>query len=112
MIDTGLEVVRVDAAGKLYFLNLCDLLILPCFFFFFLAFEAIFAVIHRTANRRNRRRSDENEVEVAGIRMFLGIVQGHNAELLAVGTDKTNLFCVNVVVDLQIFCTANGRTPP
>ena len=112
VIDTRFKVVRINAAGKLNFLDFCDLLIFLCFFFFFLAFKAIFAVIHSAANRRNRRRSDENEVEVAGIRMLLGIVQRHNTKLFSVRTDEANLFCVDVVIDLQILCTANGRTPP
>ena len=52
MAGLGLKIMRVNAQGKLNFLELHGLLLFPRLFFAFVALEAVFAVIHDFADGR------------------------------------------------------------
>ena len=62
MVDAGLEVVCINPAGKLDFLDLDDLLLLLCFFLTLVALKAVFAVVHDAAHRRLCLRGNQHEV--------------------------------------------------
>ena len=103
LVNTRFEIVNIDAAGKLHLLHLYDLLLLACFFFFFVTLKAVFTVIHRTAYGRNSVRSDQYEIVTAVVRICLSIVQAHNTELTVVFIQHTYFFDSDIIVDDKFF---------
>jgi hypothetical protein len=76
--------VLVDIRAELDFLDIDDLLFLARFIGAFLGFVFVFAVIENLANRRIDIRLNLDKVETGGIGTLKGILDGNNAELLAV----------------------------
>ena len=102
-VGLRLEVVRIDAAGKLDFLHLDGLLLLLGFLFLLVDFITVFAVIHRTADGGLRGRGDQDQIESPFVRIGLRVVQAHDAELPVVLVDHPHLSCPDVVIDNQFF---------
>ena len=109
----GLEVVRVDTAGKLNLLELNDLLLLASFLRLLLSVEAELSIVHNTTYGGNGVRSHQNKVEALFVSETQCGIAGHNAKLLICGSDEANLFHLNVFIDeFVVFFCANGDTPP
>ena len=113
MLDLGFEIVRVDAAGKLDLLELDDLLLFLCFLFAFFAFEAELAVIHDLTYGRRCLRCHQYKIKSLVICHFQCLGGAHNTERLSVGSDQTNLFGSNLLIEKVFFLfRANSSTPP
>ena len=115
LIELGLIVVGINAAGELNLLDLNDLLLLLGFLFTLLLFKQILTVVHDLAHRGICLCSDQNQIHVFLISQFLSLSGTHNAQGLTVCADHSNLGEVNCLVDrglsfLSIVC--DRYTPP
>ena len=99
MIDTSIKIVNVNTAGKLDLLQLGDLLLLFCLLLSLVALKTVLAVIHGAAGRGRCRCGHHNQIQIAGISIFLRLVQGNDADLLTVLTEQANLLRSDLVID-------------
>ena len=103
--------MRINFQRKADLLGLNDVLVFPGFLFSFRHFKAILAVVHDLADGRFRIGRDLDKIEVAAFGDLQRLGAGHDAELLAVVSDETDLLVADRIVDLQFF-DSDGQTPP
>lgn len=108
-----LEIVCVDTAGKLNLLQLGCLLLFLCFLFPLLFVETEFAEIHDAAYRGVSLRRHHNQIKSLFISQIKGLAAGHDAELLSVLSDESDLLFLNVLIDKRVFfLSADKYAPP
>jgi len=109
----GFKIVRVDAAGKLNFLELNGLLLLLGFLFALIAFKAEFTVVHDLAYGRSCLRCHHNQIQAFVISQLQCLGRAHDSHGFTVGSDQTDLFRGDLLVEqvFFVFC-ANSSTPP
>jgi hypothetical protein len=96
-LDVVIAVVGTGA--ELDFLDLDDLL-LKLGLVLLLRFLVLeLAVVHQTANRRDRLRSDFDQIHVLLFRHTERISELHNAERFVLDADQSHLGCCNLTVD-------------
>lgn len=93
---------------KLDFLDLHLLLFLLGSMLFLVQLEQEFAVVHYAANRRLGLGSDFHQIQVRLEGDLLCFVQRHDAHLLAVGPDQSNLARCDLVVDARLFFSSDN----
>ena len=111
MLDLGLEVVGLDTAGKLYLLDLDDILLFLCFLLSLFLFIAIASVVGNTTYRGLCVGGNEDQVKTLIICGAKGVVGRHNTDLLTVGSDNSYFFSLNGLVYEQFFCSYNSSPP-
>lgn len=95
----GLEIVSFDTAGKLYLLNLDNVLLLLRFLLSLFLLEAVSSVIDDAAYGGLSVGGNENEVESLIVRYVARGVRAHYAELVTVGTYNSDFFEANVLIE-------------
>ena len=101
MINFCVEVVCVNKAGKLYFLNLNGFLLLTGFFLFFITVKKEFTVIHYFAYRRLSLRCDLYQIQTLFVCEQLCFPRIHNAQLRSIRSYKAKLLVTYLFVNLQ-----------
>ena len=109
-LSLGIKVMLVDTAGELYLLDLHGLLLFLLLLFSLVLLIAELAVIHGTAYRRLRLRSDADQVYSAVVSIILRLAEAFDTELIAVFVKKTDFLRVDIVVDKKLFC-AYSKAP-
>ena len=84
------------------------LLVLLGFLLLLLLFKTVLAVIQHLAHRRNSLRCDLDQIQTSIFSSAHGHLNGHNALLLAVCTDQTDLTVTDLTVDLQFLRLSSG----
>ena len=108
MVDAGLEVMCVNPAGKLDFLDLDDLLLFLCFLLTLVALKAVFAVVHDAAYRRLCLRGNQHKIHALLIGDLARLIRLQNTDLLTVRTDHADFLYPDIVVDLRRILCANS----
>ena len=103
-----LVVVRVDLRPELHLLDDGEHLVLAALTGLLGRLVLELAVVHELADRRPRHRRDLDEVEVAVLGELEGLVDRHDADLLAGGTDQPDLGDADPVVDAGL--SADGAS--
>jgi len=83
--------VLVDAGAELHLLDDDHLLFLLRFPLLFLLLEDVLPVIHDLADRGVGGGGDLDEIEILLSRHVLGLLQGNDSDLAAVGADQAHL---------------------
>ena len=114
LVDLGVEVVGVDVERQADLLDFHDFLVLLGFFFPFLHFKTVLAVVQDLAHRRLGLRGDLDQVKVLVHGHAQRVARGHDAHLGTIGADQADLLVADALVDLQFFGIAAGdwNTPP
>ena len=108
LVELGVEVVGVNIERKAGLLDLDHLLVLLGFLLLLLLFKTVLAVIQHLAHRRNSLRCDLDQIQTSIFSSAHGHLNGHNALLLAVCTDQTDLTVTDLTVDLQFLRLSSG----
>ena len=95
----GVVVVRVDLGAKLHFLDDGVRLIATRLALLHGGFVLELAEIHELAHRRLGHRGNLDQVEICLHGQSKRIFDAHDADLLAVGSDKPDFWDANAVVD-------------
>ena len=95
VLDFGFEVMRVDTAGKLYLLDLDDILLFLCFLLSLFLLIAIAAVVGDTTNGRLCIGGNEDQVKTLIICGAKSVVGRHNTDLFTVGSDNSYFLTLN-----------------
>ena len=111
VLDLGLEVVGLDTAGKLYLLDLDNVLLLLCFLFSLFLLVAVASVVSDTTYGRLGVGGNEDKVKTLIVCGAKGVVGRHNTDLLTVGSDNSYFFSLNGLVYEQFFCSYNSSPP-
>ncbi|GLX99327.1 hypothetical protein Hesp01_72770 [Herbidospora sp. NBRC 101105] len=69
------------------------------------------AVVHELADGRACRRRDLNEIEVGLLGELQGVVDGDDADLLAVRADEADLGDTNTIVDAGLGADGTSKGP-
>ena len=117
MSNLGVEVVFGDITGKLYLLDLNDLLLFASFFLFLITVKAELAVVHDLAYGRICLSRHQYEVETSVICSVESLRKGNDSELLAVVTDHANALVrskLDLIVNNMLFSVSglDGKAPP
>ena len=108
LVQLGVEVVGVNIERKAGLLDLDHFLVLLGFLLLLLLFKTVFAVIQHLAHRRGSLRCDLDQIEPGFFCSAHGHLNGHNALLLAIGTDQANFTITDLTVDLQFLRLSSG----
>ena len=111
MLDLGLEVVGLDTAGKLYLLDLDDILLFLCFLLSLFLLIAIASVVSDATYRGLCVGGNEDKVKTLIVCGAKGVVGRHNTDLLTVGSDNSYFFSLNGLIYEQFFCSYNSSPP-
>ena len=98
VLDLGLEVVGLDTAGKLYLLDLDNILLFLCFLLSLFLLVAVASVIGDTTYGGLCVGGNEDKVKTLIVCGAKGVVRGHNTDLLTVGSDNSYFFSLNGLV--------------
>ena len=98
VLDLGFEIVGFDTAGKLYLLDLDNVLLLLCFLLSLFLFIAIASVVSDATYRGLCVGGNEDQVKTLIICGAKGVVGRHNTDLLTVGSDNSYFFSLNALV--------------
>ena len=101
LLGLNAHIVLLDGHGKLYLVKIGNTLIFLGFLKLFLHLEAIFAVVHDLAHRRYAFGSYQAQIHILALGNPYGLLCGHNAQLLALCRDYTDLFGCDLVVDVN-----------
>ena len=91
VVGFGVEVVGVDVAGKLNFLDVDFGLIFLGFLFSLLAVKTEFTVVENSADGGIARRGDQDKIKIFVVSTFKSAADCHNAHLFTLGADHTDL---------------------
>ena len=108
LVQLGVEVVGVNIERKAGLLDLDHFLVLLGFLLLLLLFKTVFAVVQHLAHRRHSLRCDLYQIEPGFFCSAHGHLNGHNALLLAIGTDQANFTITDLTVDLQFLRLSSG----
>ena len=111
MLDFGFEVMCVDTAGKLYLLDLDNILLFLCFLLSLFLLVAIASVVGNTTYGRLCVGGNEDKVKTLIVCGAKGVVGRHNTDLFTVGSDNSYFFSLNGLVYEQFFCSYNSSPP-
>ena len=103
----GLVVMGVDLRPELHLLDDRERLVAACLPGLLGALVLELAVVHELADRRARGRSDLDEVEVGLLGEPQGVLDAHDADLLAVRADQADLRHADAVVDARLSADAD-----
>ena len=95
----GLVVVRVDLRAELHLFDDGEGLVAPGFARLLRALVLELAVVHELADGRTGHRGDLDQIQVRLGGEFEGLADRHDADLLALGADETDLGDADPVVD-------------
>ena len=95
----GRVVVRVDLRPELHLLDDRVGLVAPGLTRLLRALVLELAVVHELADRRPGHRGDLDQVEIGFLGQAQRILDAHDADLLALGTDESDLGDADPVVD-------------
>ncbi len=98
MLDLGFEVVVLDTAGKLYLLDLDDILLFLCFLLSLFLLIAVASVVNYATYRGLCVGGNEDKVETLVVCGAKGVVGRHNTDLLTVGSDNSYFFSLDALV--------------
>ena len=98
MLDLCFEVVVFDTAGKLYLLDLDDILLFLCFLLSLFLLIAIASVVGNTTYRGLCVGGNEDQVKTLVVCGAKGVVGRHYADLFTVGSDNSYFFSLNALV--------------
>lgn len=98
MLDLCFEIVCLDTAGKLYLLDLDNILLLLCFLFSLFLFIAVASVVDYAAHGRLCVGGNEDKVKTLVVCGAKGIVRGHDTDLFTVGSDNSYFLCLDGLV--------------
>ncbi len=98
MLDLGLEVVVLDTAGKLYLLDLDDILLFLCFLFSLFLFVAVASVVNDATHGGLCIGGNEDKVKTLVVRGAKGVVGRHNTDLFTVGSNNSYFFSLDALV--------------
>ena len=101
VFQLGVEVVRVDAGGHAYLLDLDNALILLGFLLLLGLLKAELAVVHNLADRGIGARSDLDQIEVMLGGDLQSFLCGHDTELFALSTYQAHFLVKYLFVDLM-----------
>ena len=102
VLELDVEIVGVDAGGHADFLDLGDMLVLLGLFFLFGLFKAELSVVHDPAHRRGGVGRDLHQIQPLLISPRQCVPGGHDAQLIAGGSDDPYLFVTNVLIELMV----------
>ena len=108
LVQLGVEVVGVNVEREAGLFDFDHLLVLLGFLLLLLLFKTVLAVIQHLAHRRNGLRCDLDQIQPGVLSSAHGHLNGHNALLLAVCTDQTDLTVTDLTVDLQFLRLSSG----
>ena len=95
MLDFGFEVMSVDTAGKLYLLDLDDILLFLCFLLSLFLLIAIAAVVNYATYGGLCIGGNEDKVKTLIVCGAKSVVRRHNADLFTVGSDNSYFLTLN-----------------
>ncbi len=98
VLDLGLEVVGLDTAGKLYLLDLDNILLFLCFLFSLFLLVAVASVIGDATYGRLCVGGNEDKVKTLIVCGAKGVVGRHNTDLFTVGSDNSYFFSLDGLV--------------
>lgn len=98
VLDLGLEVVGLDTAGKLYLLDLDNILLFLCFLLSLFLLVAIASVVGDTTYGRLCVGGNEDKVKTLIVCGAKGVVGRHNTDLFTVGSDNSYFFSLDGLV--------------
>ena len=98
VLDLGFEVVGLDTAGKLYLLDLDNILLLLCFLLSLFLFVAVAAVVSDTTYGGLCVGGNEDKVKTLIVCGAKSVVRRHNTDLLTVGSDNSYFLTLDVFV--------------
>ena len=107
VLHLGLEIVGLDTAGKLDFLDLDHVLFFLCFFFSLLLLETVFAEVDHFAYRGLSARRDKHQVKSLIVRDAECSLGTHDPELVSGGAYDSDFFEADVFVK-QCFFSGYG----
>ena len=98
MLDLGFEVVVFDTAGKLYLLDLDDILLFLCFLLSLFLLIAIASVVNYATYGGLCIGGNEDKVETLVVCGAKGVVGRHYADLFTFRSDNSYFFSLNALV--------------
>lgn len=111
--DLGLEVVRIDPAGKLNFLQFHRRLLLPRFLFALVALESELSVVHDLTHGRDSLSRHHDQIHTAVVSLFESARRTHDTKRFSGRTDQTDFLRSDLLIEQGLFFfRANGATPP
>ena len=106
-----LEVVFVRCRAELHFLHLDNLLLGLGFLGLFLFLVAELAVVHQTADRRNRLGGDFDEIDVGFFGHAKGFGGTNNTDLGAVDASQSDFGNSDLTIDPMLAILSYGSSP-
>ena len=105
------EVMLVDTAGKMNFLDNNNLLLLLLLLLSLMLLVTVLTVIHCAAYGRSSLRCDTNKVYALFVRILFCLIEALDTELIAVLIEETDFLCADIVIDKKLF-SAYSEAPP
>ena len=101
VLHLGVQVADIDVGGQANLFDLHDALVLARFLFALGLLETEFTVVHDFADRRLGLRGDFDQIHALFHSGLLRLLDGHDAELLAVVVDQTDFLIADLFIDLM-----------
>ena len=105
------EVMLVDTAGKMNFLDNNNLLLLLLLLLSLMLLVTVLTVIHCAAYGRSSLRCDTNKVYALFVCILFCLIEALDTELIAVLIEETDFLCADIVIDKKLF-SAYSEAPP
>ena len=110
VLQLGIEIAHVDAGGHADLLDLHHMLVFTGLFFAFALLKAILAIVHEFAYGGDSLGRDLDQIQPAFFCDMQRLGGRHDAHLLAVFADETDLAIVDVLVQLMHYLANTTST--